>query len=64
MSPESRGAPDARAMPRQRGSATRNTTTDAAKSVLSELELESVAVLKTFLLGRSSAYRALPTILG
>ena len=32
MMPEKRGAPEARAMPRQRGTATRNTTTLAGRS--------------------------------
>jgi hypothetical protein len=34
MIPEKRGAPDARAIPRHSGSATRNTTTLAGKSYL------------------------------
>ncbi len=33
MIPEKRGAPDANAIPRQRGSATRKTTTDDGRSV-------------------------------
>ena len=41
MIPEKRGAPDARAMPKHKGSATKNTTSPAGKSSFKYLNVNS-----------------------
>jgi hypothetical protein len=44
MIPENKGAPEASAMPRQSGKATKNTTRPAGKSSLKYLNVSSVAL--------------------
>jgi hypothetical protein len=44
MSPDRRGAPEARAMPRQSGTATRNTTMDAGTSWRSRAASDSCSI--------------------
>ena len=52
MIPEKRGAPDARAIPRHSGTATKNTTILAGRSLLSSLKMFFNSTFNFFLIGQ------------